>query len=90
MIDTVGKSRTIEQGGSMPIDPTREKEVREQVETEFAEIERASEKAVVGIHDVLRVYGGLELASRQANTYLTLLNPVSPRFSTTSSTNVER
>lgn len=74
----------------MPIDPTREAEVRERVEREFANMEMASEKAAAGIFDVLQVYGGLEVAMRQADVYLALLHPVSASFSTTSSSNIQR
>jgi hypothetical protein len=74
----------------MPIDPTREAEVRDSVEREFAEMERASLGGTAGIHDVLQVYGGLEVAMRQADAYLALLNPTLPRFSTTSSSNIHR
>jgi hypothetical protein len=74
----------------MPIDPTREAEVKERVEREFATMEVASGKAAAGIFDVLQVYGGLELTIRRADAYLTLLNPVSSTFSTTSSSNDQR
>lgn len=74
----------------MPIDPTREAEVKDRVERDFADLERASGKAAAGILDVLRVYGDLEVAMRQADMYLTLLNPVPPNFSTISSSNIQR
>ena len=72
----------------MPIDPTREAEVTERIEREFAQLEAAS--AAAGILDVLRVYGGLESTMDQAEAYLTLLNPATPNFSTTSSSNTPR
>jgi hypothetical protein len=74
----------------MPIDPNREAEARDLVERQFADMERASERSAAGILDVLQVYGGLEDAMRQADAYLTLLNPTTPNFSTTSSSNIQR
>lgn len=69
----------------MPIDPTREAEVKDRIEREFAELEANS--AAAGILEALRVYGSLENAVDQTNEYLTLLNPAVPNFSTTSSSN---
>ena len=74
----------------MPIDPNHESAVRERVEREFAELERASAEAGAGVLDVLQVYGGFELALRQANDYLALLNPTLTNFSTTNSANIQR
>jgi hypothetical protein len=73
----------------MPIDPSREKELTEQVERTFAELEVASKRGGAGILDVLQVYGGLDVAMRQAEEYLSLLNPPPPTFSTTSTSNIE-
>jgi hypothetical protein len=73
----------------MPVDPVREAQVRDQTEREFAEIESAAVNASPGTLDVLRVYGGLDIAVRQADAYLSLLNPISAHFSTTSSSNIE-
>lgn len=74
----------------MPVNPTRETEVREEIERDFASMERVSLTAGVGVLDVLQVYGGLDAAVRQADAYLALLNPISPNFSTTSSSNTQR
>lgn len=74
----------------MPVDPTRETEIRQQVERAFADLEDASRRTNVGVLDVLQVYGGLEVAMRQAEAYLTLLNPISATFSTSSSSNIQR
>ena len=70
----------------MPIDPTREAEVKDRIEREFAELEAGS----AGILEVLRVYGSLENAVNQTDVYLSLLNPAVPNFSTTSSSNSPR
>ena len=74
----------------MPIDPNGETEVRNQVEQEFAHMENVAAKAGPGIIEMLQVYGGLEAALRQADEYLSLLNPTSTTFSTTSTSNIER
>ena len=71
----------------MPLDPTREAEVRERIEREFNAIEEASKTAEVGILDVLQVYGGLETALRQADGYIAILNPTLANFSTGNSSN---
>ena len=73
----------------MPIDPIREAQLREQTEREFSEIESAAQNAPAGTLDVIRVYGGLNVAVRQADEFLSLLNPVSAHFSTTSSSNTK-
>jgi hypothetical protein len=72
------------------LDPNRETELREQVEREFAVMEEASRRADAGVLDVLQVYGGLEVALRQADAYLALLNPTAATFSTSSSSNIPR
>jgi hypothetical protein len=74
----------------MPTSPIREAEVRAQTEGEFAEMEGAAANVAAGTLDVLRVYGGLEVAVRQADAYLALLNPTSANFSTTSNSNLNR
>jgi hypothetical protein len=74
----------------MPIDPNREAEARDLVERQFADMERALGTTNAGILDVLRVYGGLDEAMRQVDAYLTLLNPTTPNFTTTSSSNIQR
>ena len=74
----------------MALNPTREAEVKEQIEREFAAMEEASRVRGAGVFDVLQVYGGLEVAIRQADTYLSLLNPIATTFSTTASSNIQR
>jgi hypothetical protein len=73
----------------MPENPTREAEIKKQVEREFGDMERALQGAGPGVLDVLQVYGACEDALRQADMYLNLLNPVSASFSTTSGSNIE-
>jgi hypothetical protein len=74
----------------MPLEKAREAAVKNQTEREFADIEAAVANAAPGTLEVLRVYGGLEVAVRQADAYLSLLNPISGKFSTTSSSNTTR
>jgi hypothetical protein len=72
----------------MPIEPEQEAEVKERVEREFAALESVSEERRVGVLDVLQVYGGYEVALRQADAYLGLLNPTSETVSTTNTSNL--
>jgi len=74
----------------MPIDPKRESEVKDRIERDFAQMEQAVANTGPGVWDVLQVYGGFEIALRQAYNYLDLLNPTSAVFSTTSSSNIQQ
>lgn len=74
----------------MALSPNREDEVKKQVEEDFAGMEAALKSTNIGVLDLLQVYGGLEMALLQADAYLSLLNPISPTFFTTDTSNSRR
>jgi hypothetical protein len=65
----------------------RKQQITDQVNREYAEMEKAMEAANPGLLEVLEVYGGLEDAIRDADAYLQILNPVPAIFSATNSSN---
>ena len=61
---------------------TSERQIKEQVDADFAAMEEALASSNPGIMDLLRVYGDQEAAIRQASDYLAILTP-RPSFVTT-------
>lgn len=59
--------------------------VPEEVDGVFLDMETQAERQAPGVLDVLKVYGGYEDALRQAESYLSGLNP-SPRASSSNNT----
>ena len=65
----------------------RKQEIATQVTAEFENLERKLEASNPGVMEVLRVYGGYELAVQQAELYIGLADPKPAAFLTTDTSN---